>query len=33
LEHRRQLLDQQQRYFEAVAGAALEIEEIVTGSQ
>jgi hypothetical protein len=30
-EHRRQLLDQQRRYFEAIAGVPLEIEEVVTG--
>jgi hypothetical protein len=29
-EHRRQLLDQQRRYFEAVAGVPLEVDEIVT---
>jgi hypothetical protein len=30
-EHRRRLLDQQRRYFEAVAGVPLEIDEIETG--
>jgi hypothetical protein len=30
-EYRRQHLEQQRRYFEAIAGVPLEIDEVVTG--